>query len=450
VLSPSAQFLSVYDSNVFKVEDGYDPDGPGALPVQASEADLLMVGLGRLALKLPFSHSHVSLTWLPQYRAYARNETELKTSHQAVLDAALRFSSGSVLIVRDDFVDAFFESRQYVDESGGGGGSTPDYVFKMTSTPYRRNEAMASFDWAMAALSGVITTYRNIDFSADPTEVAGFRLSTSGTGPAAGRYFDFFDYTTNAVELRAYADRSRFRLFAEGVGVITDQDRSKVKASQLESNGCPDPPDPPQDPPTNCDLIRQAVDFETIRQIEGAVGLQGALASSTVAELRLGYADWTFREGQVEPYRGVTIKGGIIHNFNARTVGRLDLTQLPIQTTGQYRGYYLRRDGAVALSKILSQHVQVSASFTYRLLDFPGSTQPPPPDASETLLESLQSFVVKDYESVLEVSYRTGKGPAQGPLLLRLGYNPYISSSTLDGLSGKTHRIALFAQYGWF
>ncbi len=441
VFSPSAQLQTTFDDNVYKVDTGYDPDGAGPIPVEEAQGDFLNIGQARLAFKLPISHSYLSLVWTPTYRAYSHTPTPQKDSNLLTFDSLFRFSSGAKLGVRNDYSSGFYESRRY----------TADYALVLTSTPFRRNDAVVDYEMFLTPSSGIGGSYVYNYFNADQTLTPGLRTAVGGTEPDRGRYFDYFDYSANTLALRGFVDRARYRLYATGSLARTVQDRTNVKQSQLQANGCLGP-NPPEDPDgiATCELIRSQVDFETIRQVQATVGIQGEVLRSTRADVKVGYADWQFLEGDLSPYKGPLVTGTLEHRFNDRSAAFLDVERVPVQTTGQYRGYYIRRGVALGFGQVFGPSLQGRLRVLYNVLDFPGSDQPLPPNASDNLRESVNAFTVHDIEPILELLYRAQRGNGQGPLMLRLAYNPMFSSSDLPGLDIRANRVTFSLQYGWF
>jgi hypothetical protein len=434
VFSPSIEMVTIYDDNVFKVEDGYDPDGRGEAKEQHPQGGGQYNARARLALKLPFSRSYVSLIWKPLYHSYVNLDTPLNTSHQVDLDTRLNFYNGSSLRLSDSFIDGFFEARR-LDVSS---------TYRLSATPFRRNLVDLDYDWSFAGVWGISGRVEHIGYTYDKTEVVNFQDTATGQSSSTQRLFDFFDYQTGSVETRAYRMLSRYKIYGEGTFSQTDQDRTNFNESQLEANGCNDPftsTDPIEilDHEKVCRDLEQQIDTEHIEEVDAAVGILGWVTALTQADFKIGYSRWTFQNGANKPFAGVSYTGNFEHRFTRRTTGFLSLRRTPLQASGQYTGYYLYQEAVVTVDHQLTPNLTGRAEIAFRNSDFPGSEKP-----------FSEAFTLNDLSGLFELRYRPRTRDRLGPLLITLGYAPQRSTSTQPGLDINSQRIRLGLQYGWF
>jgi len=434
VFSPSIEVMTLYDNNVFKVEDGYDPDGTGQALEQHPEGAGQYNARAKLALKLPFSRSYVSLVWQPLYHAYYNLETPLKTSHQVDLEGHLNFFNGSSLKLSDSYIDGFFEARR-LDVAT---------TYQLSATPFRRNLIDLDYDWSFAAVWGLSGRFEHIGYTYDRTEVVNFQDTATGSSSSTQRIFDFFDYKTDSIQTRAYRVLSRYKIYGEGTVSQTDQDRSNFNESQLEANGCNDPftsvnPDEILAHEQTCRELEQQIDSEHIEEEDVSVGILGWVTALSQADFKIGYSHWTFQNGANKPFSGVSYTGSFEHHFTRRTFATLNLRRAPIQASGQYTGYYLFQEAVLTFEHKVTPNLTGRAEVSFRNSDFPGSEKP-----------FSEAFTLNEIAGLFEMRYRPGTPDRPGPFVFTVGYAPSRSTSTQPGLDVNSQRFRVGIQYGWF
>jgi hypothetical protein len=445
LFSPSVKVGLSYDDNIFNVEDGFpvfvqsDPNGDGTFTTQVvtqqAESGTIANAEARLALKFPFSHSYVSLLYVPQYRDYTNLTTDRKFYQNVSFETKLNFSSGSSLTIKDDFIDSFFDARRLDGTS----------VYQLSSTPYRRNDAILDYDWSLAGFWGMAGRLARTNFTADQTTSIGF-VDTAHR--SASNEYELFDYVTQLIETHGYYNFSRFQAFASGTYANTDQDRTKYNDSLLAIAGCDVPA-----PGPGCDALLLVPDEANVKEYDLYLGAKGKFTSSTKGEMKLGYSWWRFGNNQTPPYDGFSLLANIDHRFSQRTTGFIRLERAATQATGQFQGYYIREEAFFRLARQLTQQLNLSGGLSYRLSDYPSSVLT---ECNEAVcdggVELAPAYKITDYYATIELNYRPGSATRPGPLLLTLQLTPRKTRSDLEasGLDSNGQRASLFIQYGWF
>lgn len=426
VFSPSVSVNTAYDDNIFSVDKGTCAQqeqiegGNGSSGNQCRVGGTLMTARGQFTMKLPFSHSYVSLALLPQYREYAKFKTPLSSSHTLSLDSLLRFSNGSTVQISDDYDRGYQEARR-LDPTG---------QLQFSSTGYTRNNPQVRYDWSIGGSWGFMGKIERTDVVYKPTSVIDFSSFVGGSGDERSGIFEFFDYVTDRVESGGYLNLSRTRVSASaGVG-RTVQDRSNFNASQQRD--C-------QSGPHSPGQCQQGTASETINESWLDVGITGQIFPSTQADLRVGWDKWRFSESGTPNFSSASVAASIDHVFNRRTRGTLEIKRAPIQATGQLTGYYVRENVTVGLERQITMQITTRASLGARRYSYSGST-----------IEGSRPFSLTDYSGELEVLYQPSSEGRRSPYLVSLLYSPLRRVATLNELEYESQRVTLSFFYGWF
>src|SRR5439155_17081647 len=224
----------------------------------------------------------------------------------------------------DSYFDGFSNTRRLV--SG-------DYSF--ASIPYSRNDAGIAYNWAFANGYGVAGTIDHTDFVSGRTAGADVISISNGTEPTQQRLYNFFDYSSTQLELRAFRSMSRYQLFLSASGGRTTQDRTKFNESRS--------------------VI--ALNHETIDQGEVAAGAKGNILRSTSGEIRLGLTSWSFKRGNVPSFTGLAVSGEIVQTIDRATSAVLRLERTPEQANGVVSGYYLFTRYGIGMDRKLTMRL---------------------------------------------------------------------------------------------
>src|SRR5262249_6460533 len=158
----------------------------------------------------------------------------------------------------------------------------------------------------------------------------------------------------------------------------TDEDRCKFNDSQQAACRAlrEDVPDLNQD--GTVDSCPRDVDSEQIDQRGLDVGVNGRIAPSTEADVKVGYLNWDFQNTDTKPFTGISLAAKLDHTFNRRTRATLDLGHTPLQASGLVTGYYIRTDGTFGLERSFTQQTYLRAALSVRRYEYSGaSTQEP-------------------------------------------------------------------------
>lgn len=434
VFSPSVSMNLSYDDNVFSVDEEtcrkferQDTNGDGTFESRPCKVGgSLMTARGRLALKLPFSHSYSSLTWAPQYREYGQYKAPLRFSHNVTFETRLNFASGSTIEVRDEYNHGYQEGRR-IDSSG---------EIQFSSTKFVRNHPQIRYDWSIAGAWGFMGKVEQIDVAYDQTDVIDFSDFVGGSGDDRSGIFESFDYVVSSVEAGGYRDFSRVRVYAAVVGGLTVQDRRNYNRSLQDDCRAKRDFDPDGTFDQRCPLGSPS---EQIDERGVDVGIVGQVFPSTTADVRVGWDSWRFTEPGIPDFSSLSVAASIEHRFNRRMTSYLDLKRAPLQATGQVIGYYVREDVRLGVERSLTMKTSARVGLTANRYSYAGSQD-----------GSSAPFTFTDYRGELEVRYRLGQAARPGPLLLTLLYNPVRRASSLKGLPYESQRLTLSLLYGWF
>jgi hypothetical protein len=413
LFSPSIGVTQTWDSNVFRIGDNAEFAG---VPVPIV-SDTLTTATGRLAFTLPISHSFLSLVWYPGYRNYGTINLAKTTSNQLVFESRFMLSNGSII----DFIDAAAEGYLDTSEFDPGG------VLTFSSSPYKRNSPVLTVDWPLGPRWGLLGTLSEVRYVFDAAINPAAQVAGIETKPRV----DFYDFTTDTVEVGGYHTLRQMRVFGALRLATTDQNRTKFNETH--------------------DLPPSAVSYETITEGQASVGVQGNLSSSMSGTLSVGYTSWKFKNSGAAPFSGISVAGNLNRQFGLRTAGNLVLFRGPQQATGDNIGYYLREEAYANVERWFGTRLVAHLGLQFRRNTFFKTIEGAACDLpTEQLPLGCLQYYTLDLNPIAQIEYRINGNKLNNPLVLGLTYNMEHRTSDQPVLDMNDRRITLVLAAGWF
>ena len=414
IFSPSIAVTQTWDSNIFRIHEGIQLGG-STVPVVA---DTLTTATARLAFTLPFSHSYISLVWYPGYRNYGSIDLAKTTSNALVFEARLVLSNGSVIDFVENAADGYLDTNDF--DPGG--------VLTISSTPYSRKGPILTCDWVLDPRWGILGTLSRVSYNFQ----AAINPAVLYAGAEGQARVDFYDFTTDTLQVGVYHSFRQMRIFGAFRYALTDQDRTAFNETH-------------DIPPS------LAIPYETIREGQIAVGVQGNLTATLAGTFSVGYTTWRFKYSSADPFAGVSYSGNLIQQFGTRTSGNLALFRGPQQSAGDQVGYYLREEAYVNVERWLSTRFVGRIGMTLRRNTFfptiEGSLCDNPSVAVPLACLEYQTL---DVNPVAQIEYRIKGTKVNNPLIVGLTYVSESRTSDQTLLDMNDRRITLSLSAGWF